>query len=60
MKTKLMLKLDAHCPNIDVGMQSYKEDEKEMKEEILKRQKKFASHDLLKEIKIDDTVFCMA
>ena len=41
---------------MDIEMQSCKEDEKEKKEEALKRRKKFETHNLLKEIKIDDTL----
>ena len=37
-------------------MQSYMEDETEKKEEALKRQKKFGPHNLLKEMKIDNTL----
>ena len=55
----MYLKCNAHHCQIDTEMQSYKEDEKEMKEETLKRQKNFGLHDLLKEMKIDDTVFCI-
>ena len=55
----MYLKCNAHHCQIDTEMQSYKEDEKEMKEETLKRQKNFGLHDLLKEMKIVDTVFCI-
>ena len=50
------LKHNAHHRKIDTEMQPYKEDEKEKKEEALKGQKHFGLQDLLKEIKIDDTV----
>ena len=48
------LKHHAHHCKIDIGMQSHEEDEKEKK--ALKGQKHFGLQDLLKEIKIDDTL----
>ena len=50
----MYLKRDAHRHKIDIEMQSCKEDEKEKK--ALKRRENFGPHNLLKEMKIDDTL----
>ena len=53
-KHLMYLKRDAHRHKIDIEMQSCKEDEKEKK--ALKRRENFGPHNLLKEMKIDDTL----
>ena len=51
------MKLEAHHCKTDNEIQSYEEDDKEKKEETLKRRKNVKLHDLLKETKIYDILF---
>ena len=55
-KRFIYMKRDAHRHKIDTEIQSYKEEEKEKKEEALKRRKNFGPHDFLKEMNTDNTL----